>query len=152
MTIHELYTRAQAIQGWAVETRRALHRIPEHGFEEYKTQAAITGALEAFGENVDANDSLLVVLPLFHAFSFCTNFVLGLYRGVKMYFVRSLYTIGEDVKMLQPTVVLAVPLLAEKIYDRIDAKLKESKAAKILIVDRKLGLLILICLSHFGNI
>ena len=99
--------------------------------------ADIIGALEAFGENVDANDSLLVVLPLFHAFSFCTNFVLGLYRGVKMYFVRSLYTIGEDVKILQPTVVLAVPLLAEKIYDRIDAKLKASKAAKILM---KIGL------------
>lgn len=49
MTIHELYARAQAIQDWAVQTRRALHRIPEHGFEEYKTQAAITGALEAMG-------------------------------------------------------------------------------------------------------
>ena len=49
MTIHELYARAQAIQDWAVQTRRALHRIPEHGFEEYKTQATITGALEAMG-------------------------------------------------------------------------------------------------------
>jgi long-chain acyl-CoA synthetase len=54
-----------------------------------------------------------------------------------MNFVRSLYTIGEDVKILQPTVVLAVPLLAEKIYDRIDAKLKESKVAQMLM---KVGL------------
>ncbi len=99
--------------------------------------ADISGALEAFGERVDSTDSLLVVLPLFHAFSFCTNFVLGLFLGVKMYFVRSLYTIGDDVKILQPTVVLAVPLLAEKIYDRIDAKLKASKAARILM---KIGL------------
>ena len=99
--------------------------------------ADILGGLEAFGEKVSSDDSLLVVLPLFHAFSFCTNFVLSLVRGVQMCFVRSLYTIGEDVKILQPTVVLAVPLLAEKIFDRIDAKLKASKAARILM---KIGL------------
>ena len=99
--------------------------------------ADIMGALEAFGETVDSQDSLLVVLPLFHAFSFCTNFVLGLVRGLTMSFVRSLYTIGEDVKTLRPTVVMSVPLLAEKIFDRIDAKLKASKRAQLLM---KIGL------------
>jgi len=97
----------------------------------------IAGAYEVFNENVDSADSLLVVLPLFHAFSFCTNFVLSLYRGCTMKFVRSLYTIGEDVKMLRPSVVMSVPLLAEKIYDRIGAKLKESRLAGILL---KIGL------------
>ena len=95
--------------------------------------ADIEGALEAFGEPVDSRDSLLVVLPLFHAFSFCTNFVLGLYLGLKMSFVRSLYTIGEDVKILRPTIVMSVPLLAEKIFDRIEAKLKASKRAHVLM-------------------
>ena len=97
----------------------------------------IEGALEAFGEHVDGSDSLLVVLPLFHAFSFCTNFILSLYVGCAMKFVRSLYTIGEDVKLLQPTVVLSVPLMAEKIYERIESKLRESKSAGILM---KIGL------------
>ena len=97
----------------------------------------ILGALGAFGEEVDGRDSLLVVLPLFHAFSFCTNFVLGLVRGIQMSFIRSLYTVGEDVKILQPSIVMAVPLLAEKIFDRIDAKLKASKRARVLM---KLGL------------
>ena len=97
----------------------------------------IEGALEAFGEHVDGEDSLLVVLPLFHAFSFCTNFILSLYVGCAMKFVRSLYTIGEDVKLLQPTVVLSVPLMAEKIYERIESKLRASKSAGILM---KIGL------------
>jgi long-chain acyl-CoA synthetase len=97
----------------------------------------IEGALEAFGEHVDGEDSLLVVLPLFHAFSFCTNFILSLYVGCAMKFVRSLYTIGEDVKLLQPTVVLSVPLMAEKIYERIESKLKASKSAGLLM---KVGL------------
>ena len=94
----------------------------------------IDGGLQAFdGIVVDGRDTLLVVLPLFHAFSFCTNFVLGLFRGCEMAFVRSLYTIGEDLHVLRPTIVMSVPLLAEKMYDRIDAKIKASKRAKILM-------------------
>ncbi len=95
--------------------------------------ADIDGALGAFGEPVDSSDSLLVVLPLFHAFSFCTNFVLALRRGCTMKFVRSLYTIGEDVKTLSPTLVMSVPLLAEKMFNRIDAKIQSSKAACLLM-------------------
>lgn len=99
--------------------------------------ADAVGALEAFDEKITPADTFLVVLPLFHAFSFCTNFVVPLLTGSGMFFVRSLYTIGEDVKMLRPTVVMGVPLLAEKMYDKIDAKLKASKKAQFLI---KIGL------------
>ena len=99
--------------------------------------ADAVGALEGFGESVTPSDVFLVVLPLFHAFSFCTNFVVPLLTGSQMAFVRSLYTIGEDVKTLCPTVVMGVPLLAEKIYDKIDAKLKASKKARFLM---KVGL------------
>ena len=99
--------------------------------------ADAVGALEAFGESITSADTFLVVLPLFHAFSFCANFVVPLLTGSAMYFVRSLYMIGEDVKTLRPTVVMGVPLLAEKIFDKIDAKLKASKKAQFLI---KIGL------------
>ena len=99
--------------------------------------ADAVGSLEGFGESVTPSDTFLVVLPLFHAFSFCTNFVVPLLTGSGMFFVRSLYTIGEDVKILRPTVVMGVPLLAEKMYDKIDAKLKASKKAQFLI---KIGL------------
>ena len=99
--------------------------------------ADAVGALEAFDETIGSDDEFLVVLPLFHAFSFCTNFVVPLLTGSQMAFVRSLYTIGEDVKTLCPTVVMGVPLLAEKIYDKIDAKLKASKKAQFLT---KIGL------------
>ena len=99
-----------------------------------------TGALSTFadeGEHISYDDVFLVVLPLFHAFSFCANFIVPIVTGAGMYFVRSLYTIGEDVKLLRPTVVMSVPLLAEKIYDRIETKLKTSKRARLLM---KVGL------------
>jgi len=102
--------------------------------------ADATGALSTFadeGELITRKDVFLVVLPLFHAFSFCTNFIVPIVTGAGMYFVRSLYTIGEDVKFLRPTIVMSVPLLAEKIYDRIELRLKASKRARFLM---KIGL------------
>ncbi|MGN0853492.1 MAG: AMP-dependent synthetase/ligase [Kiritimatiellia bacterium] len=95
------------------------------------------GALEAFDETLSPEDVFLVVLPLFHAFSFCTNFVVPMLVGAGMHFVRSLYTIGEDVKFLRPSIVMSVPLLAEKIFDKIDDNLKKSAKARILM---KIGL------------
>ena len=49
MDIQKLYARAQEIAPWIVENRRALHRIPEDGFAEHKTQAHITAQLDALG-------------------------------------------------------------------------------------------------------
>lgn len=49
MDIRELYRRAQEIAPWVVETRRALHRIPETGFSEFKTQAMIKETLDGLG-------------------------------------------------------------------------------------------------------
>ncbi|KAG1672051.1 hypothetical protein FOA52_008927 [Chlamydomonas sp. UWO 241] len=37
---------AAALQPWLISTRRALHRIPELGFEEFKTAAYIEGFLK----------------------------------------------------------------------------------------------------------
>ncbi len=49
MTIDALYTKALELAPWTVEHRRALHRIPEQGFSEFKTQRHITEALDALG-------------------------------------------------------------------------------------------------------
>jgi len=78
-------------------------------------------------------DNFLNVLPLFHAFSFTANFMLPL--GVKACcsFVRSLRTLPEDMLALQPTVLLAVPLMAEKLYARVAEKLKKSLVARGLL-------------------
>lgn len=78
-------------------------------------------------------DNFLNVLPLFHAFSFTANFMLPL--GVKACcsFVRSLRTISEDLPVLRPTVLLAVPLMAEKLYARVAEKLKKNLLARGLL-------------------
>ena len=49
MTVNDLYDKAQQIAPWLVETRRALHRVPENGFQEFKTQALLMHQLTAMG-------------------------------------------------------------------------------------------------------
>ena len=90
------------------------------------------GGLAAFDERVDETDTFFVVLPLFHAFSFLGNFVLPIMLGSAVCFMRSLRTISDDLKEQQPTLLLAVPLLVEKVHDRISAKLAKSRAARFL--------------------
>ena len=97
----------------------------------------IVGALQCFGAKVTERDSFLVVLPLFHAFSFTTNFVCPMVMGAQICFIQSLRTVAQDIKTLQPSVMMAVPLLAEKLYDKIDEGLRKSKIACFL---RKIGI------------
>ena len=99
--------------------------------------ADIEGALKTFKIKLTPADSLMVVLPLFHAFSFTANFMLALMLSVEMKFIESLRTVGRDVKELKPTILMAVPLLAEKLHDKIEEGLKKSKVAQFLL---KIGL------------
>ncbi|MGI6173736.1 MAG: M20 metallopeptidase family protein [Christensenellales bacterium] len=49
MTDNEVLRLATENEAWMTQVRRALHRIPERGFAEYKTQKAITEILDALG-------------------------------------------------------------------------------------------------------
>ena len=93
----------------------------------------IDGAFKTFGADLDENDAFLTVLPLFHAFSFTANFLGPMYLGCEMQFVESLRTVGRDMKLLKPSVLCAVPLLAEKLYDKIQDGLESSKVARALL-------------------
>ena len=98
----------------------------------------VVGTLDAIGNRVvTPADDFLVVLPLFHSFSFTANLVLPLYSGCGIFFVDSVRTLGDDIMALRPTILMAVPLLAEKLLLRIDEKLKGSRLAQGLL---KLGL------------
>ena len=77
-----------------------------------------------------ATDSFLNVLPLFHAFSFTGNFLLPMAAKGETGFIRSLRTIADDMLAVKPTILLSVPLLAEKLYARIDAQIRKSVLTK----------------------
>ena len=98
--------------------------------------ADLEGAYRLFG-NVTHRDSFFVVLPLFHAFSFSANFIAATMKGASLGFCQSLRTVGQDIRDLRPTVLCGVPLLAEKLHDKIESGLRKSKLAQVLM---KVGL------------
>ena len=49
MTDQALKTLVQAAEPWIIAMRQKLHRIPENGFDEYKTQKVIMDALDEIG-------------------------------------------------------------------------------------------------------
>lgn len=73
----------------------------------------------------DENDIALSVLPLSHIFERQAMYMY-LYQGMAVYYAESLETIGPNLREVRPTVLVGVPRIFEKIYDRI----KERVAAK----------------------
>jgi Long-chain acyl-CoA synthetases (AMP-forming) len=93
--------------------------------------AQMDGALQYF--TVYQNDNFLLVLPLHHSFAFTANFLIPLCAMCEITMVENLRTIAENARETSPTVLLAVPLLAEKMLNAIMAKLRKNPAAKALL-------------------
>jgi long-chain acyl-CoA synthetase len=83
----------------------------------------------AFGED----DKALSVLPLSHVFERQAMYMY-LYQGMAVYFAESLLTIGPNMREVQPTILVGVPRIFEKIYARIREKAAEGGKAKVALL------------------
>ncbi|MBQ6923334.1 MAG: AMP-binding protein [Kiritimatiellae bacterium] len=83
--------------------------------------------------NFNKEDNFLAVLPFFHTYSFTGNFLLPLCRGGCTSFARSIKTISDDMRTLRPSVLLAVPLLVEKIYAKVNKGIRDNRLARFLV-------------------
>lgn len=91
----------------------------------------IDAALQYF--KVYTWDNFLLVLPLHHAFAFSANFLVPLRAMCESSMVENLRTIPDNMREVSPTILVAVPLLAEKMLNAIMAKLNKNPAAKIMM-------------------
>lgn len=78
-------------------------------------------------------DVVLSVLPLSHVFERGAMYMY-LHHGAKVYFAESIEKVGENLREVRPTLVVAVPRLYEKIYARIKEKAAGSGKAKTVIL------------------
>lgn len=93
------------------------------------------GVLKFF--KVYEDDNFLLVLPLHHAFAFTANLLVPLRCRCEISIVENLRTVAENMREVSPSILLAVPLLAEKMLNAVMAKLKKSNLAMFLL---KVGL------------
>jgi len=75
----------------------------------------------------ERQENFLLVLPLHHSLAFTANLLLPLALGAQISLVESLKTVGENLREVSPTVLLAVPLLIEKMYARIMGRLRKRR-------------------------
>lgn len=90
------------------------------------------GSLEIIPLEVTPHDRFLTVLPLFHAFSFTANFLIAVARHAQLVYIRSLRTLAEDMRTLRPTILMAVPLMAEKLAGKLFTQASATLTGKVL--------------------
>ena len=77
-------------------------------------------------------DRFLSVLPLHHTYECTCGFLCPLLAGASVHYARSLKTVVEDLQRVRATILLAVPLLYEKMYKRVTAALADHKLGAVL--------------------
>jgi long-chain acyl-CoA synthetase len=87
--------------------------------------ANVMGIIEAVP--LSSEDTFLSFLPLSHVFERTAGYYLMLYLGGKIYYARSIRTVGEDMLEVSPTVMISVPRLYEKIKSKVELGLSGLK-------------------------
>ena len=83
----------------------------------FVTNVIDTGAHVTF----NSSDTVLSVLPLSHVFE-RTAMYMYLHFGMTIFYAESIDKIGDNLREVRPTVLVAVPRLFEKIYARIQER------------------------------
>ena len=78
-------------------------------------------------------DKFLCVLPIHHTYACTCGFLCPMYTGASVHFAQSLKTIVDDLQTVHATMLLAVPLLYDKMFKRIHKGIEEKKITALLI-------------------
>ncbi len=73
------------------------------------------------------SDKFLSVLPLHHTYEGTCGFLCPLFCGATVYYARSLKTVVEDLHTSKASILLAVPLLYEKMFKKIIKGIESDK-------------------------
>ncbi len=88
----------------------------------------IHAALEMF--DVFEHDLLLSFLPLSHAFERTVGYYLPMATGSAIAYNRSIPQLAEDLVEVQPTIMISVPRIFERVYGKIMDKLATESSLK----------------------
>jgi len=98
------------------------------------SQRNITANLEGMLSMIELypEDRFLSVLPMHHTYECTCGFLCPLLAGASVHYARSLKTVVEDLQRVRATILLAVPLLYEKMYRRVTAALADHALGAVL--------------------
>jgi len=87
--------------------------------------------------DVNENDVFFSILPLHHVYECTGGFLAPIYVGASVAYASSLRpnVMLEEMREIRPTVWLTVPLVLEKIYQKIIKTLNEQKGVKKVLIN-----------------
>jgi len=88
-----------------------------------------------------SEDIILSYLPLCHMFERTCGYYTFLFAGACIAYARDLTTIIDDIKLVRPTILIAVPRIIEKVYQAVSQKVAESSALRRKLVTAALDCL-----------
>ena len=97
----------------------------------------IAGALQQYP--ITEEDSFLSFLPLSHIFERMAGYYFPISVGACVCYARDITSVGEDLPVAKPTILIAVPRLFEKIHARILENARKGPAVKLAIFNWALG-------------
>ncbi|MDP2359401.1 MAG: long-chain fatty acid--CoA ligase [bacterium] len=98
----------------------------------------IQGALENYP--ITEEDVFLSFLPLSHIFERMAGYYFPISVGAAVYYARDITSVGEDLPVARPTILIAVPRLFEKIHARILENAMKGPKVKQAIFNWALGM------------
>jgi long-chain acyl-CoA synthetase len=84
-------------------------------------------------ELVYHDDVFLSILPLSHTFERTVGYYIPMMAGASVGYIRSIERLAEDFMEIQPTVLVSVPRIYERIHRKIMAKLEQNSAVSRLV-------------------
>ncbi len=76
----------------------------------------------------DASDQTVPFLPLSHVFERAAGHFFGMYRGITASYAEDINSLLQDFKEKRPTMILAVPRVCEKVYQKICMQVERQPA------------------------
>ena len=75
-------------------------------------------------EHFDTDDVFLSFLPMSHMFERTAGYYMPMIIGAKVAYARSIEKLGEDLISIKPTILVTVPRIFERVYNKIHDQLK----------------------------
>lgn len=88
--------------------------------------ADVVGLMEAIPEVATGTHRFLSFLPLSHMFERTVGQYVAMAMGAETVFSRGIAELSEDLKEVQPTIIVSVPKIFERSYARIQETLKDA--------------------------
>ncbi len=84
------------------------------------SQASIEALLEEEGQH-----TMLSFLPLSHTFERTCGYYVAMMCNITVAYARSIQQLAEDLQAIKPTILISVPRIFERVYERIHTQLRK---------------------------